>query len=177
MNKRRTSLTALILFVLGIAMAPSPGAASEAEDLRDLHNRALISEALAQYPYRWDTKDTQGFANLFTEDGIMERKVGGETVEGSVVQGKAAIFEYGREAHLGRLAEVQSRHHFSNVIFLELEANHAVTQNMALITHQVEGSAPAYISSSGIYLITWRNTEQGWKIANRALTVDRFTGP
>ena len=32
---------------------------------------------MAQYSYRWDSKDSEGFADLFTEDGVMERRVDG----------------------------------------------------------------------------------------------------
>ena len=138
-----------------------------------LEDRVLIGEMLAQYSYRWDSKDSAGFARLFTEDGAMERWVSGARVDGSVVRGRTNIYEYARRSHLGRLADRQTRHHFSALVFTELTENHAVTENMALITHQTAGNPPA-IASSGIYRITWRKTDQGWRMVQRALFTDRF---
>jgi hypothetical protein len=62
-------------------------------------------------------------------------------------------------------------------VFLELSTNAAVTENMALITHQTEDDRAAFISSSGIYRNTWKKTAQGWRIVERVLFTDRFTGP
>ena len=157
--------TSLIFLADVVSAAQSP----------DVINRLLIMENLAQYSYRWDRKDSEGFADLFTDDGVMERQAEGELVPGSLIKGKTAILDYARRSHQGRLADRQTRHHFSAVIFLELTADHAVTENMALITHQTAGSNPAFISSSGIYTITWRKTNEGWKMMRRVLQSDSFT--
>ena len=147
-----------------------------AAETTNVENRLQIMENLAQYSYRWDGKDSEGFANLFTDDGVMERRVAGELIPGSRLQGKSAILDYARNSHQGRLADRQTRHHFSAVTFLELSTDQAVTENMALITHQTAGSNPPFISSSGIYRITWRKTQQGWMMVHRILFTDRFTG-
>jgi len=157
--------------VLYWSVATGLAVGSEA-DLQ-LQDRALIGEMLAQYSYRWDGKDSVGFAELFTEDGAMERWVSGAQVDGSVVRGRANIFDYARRSHLGRLADRQTRHHFTGLVFKELSESHAVTENMALITHQTAGNPPA-VASSGIYRISWRKTDQGWRMAQRVLFTDRF---
>ena len=151
------------------------GVVSAAEAI-NVENRLQIMENLAQYSYRWDGKDAVSFANLFTDDGVMERHLEGELVEGSRVQGRAAILDYAQRSHQGRLADRQTRHHFSGVIFLELTTDHAVTENMALITHQTADSNSPFISGSGIYRISWRNTPQGWKMTRRILFSDSFRG-
>jgi len=161
----------LVFFVTAYLLA---GVVSAAESI-DVENRLLIIENLAQYSYRWDGKDSIGFAELFTEDGEMERRLAGELASGSLVQGKAAILDYAQRSHQGRLADRQTRHHFSGITFLELTSAQAVTENMALITHQTAGSNPAFISSSGIYRISWRKTSQGWKMTRRILFSDSFT--
>ena len=69
-----------------------------------LNSKMVIAETLTQYPYRWDSKSTQSFAELFTEDAVMERWRKGALIEGSRLQGKAAIFEYAQKAHTGRQA-------------------------------------------------------------------------
>ena len=146
-----------------------------ADDLSDLINRTAIIDVLTQYSYRWDSKDSAGFAELFTEDGVLERSINGVTVNRSKIEGKEAIYNYAKTSHEGRLADTESRHHFSGVVFLELTETSALTENMALITHQTDESAAPYIRSSGYYLNTWQKTRNGWRIRKRVLKVD--SGP
>ena len=155
------------VLIAGLAL---PAAAQE---LGSVEDRLLIAEQLTHYSYRWDGKDAEGFANLFTEDGAMARYTDGEPVGGSRVEGREAIHAYATRSHQGRLADRQTRHHFSGLVFLELSADHAVTENMALITHQPFGEPTAHISGSGIYRNTWRRTAEGWRIAERVLCSDR----
>ena len=120
-----------------------------AQHTESIGDRLAITEQLAQYSYMWDSKDSVGFANLFTVDGVMERRLGGELVSGSRVVGRQAILAYAKESHQGRLADRQTRHHMSALVFLELSADRAVTENMALITHQTADDRVPFISGSG----------------------------
>lgn len=169
--RRVTAVTALMA-VLGL-LAAEPAAA---QDLGELQARMEIAEQLAQYSYRWDSKDSEGFADLFTADGAMDRHRGGAPVSGARVVGHQAILDYARTSHQGRLADRQTRHHFSALVFLELTPDHAVTENMALITHQTADDTAPFISASGIYRNTWTKTPEGWRIAERVLSTDRFVG-
>ena len=135
-------------------------------------DRAAIYDVLTQYSYRWDSKDSAAFADLFTDDGVLERWVNGKKVDTATIDGKDAILEYAKNSHEGRLSDRLSRHHFSGVVFIELKENFAITKNMALITHQTKDDSTAFISSSGYYLNTWRKTEEGWRISKRILEVD-----
>ena len=139
-----------------------------------IQDRLAIADVLAQYAYRWDGKDAAGFVEIFTADAVMERWLNGELVAASKLEGHAEILAYAEQSHSGRLADRQTRHHFSNLIFLELGESAALTENMALITHQTEGNPPV-ASSSGIYRISWLKTDQGWKIQRRILYSD--SGP
>ncbi len=151
----------------------SPAAAAEISSTED---KLAIAEQVAQYSYRWDSKDSAGFADLFTDDGVMERRRDGEVVSGSRMVGHQAILDYAKGSHQGRLADRQTRHHMSALVFLELSTDSAITENMVLITHQTADDRVPFISGSGIYRNTWRKTAQGWKIAERVLFTDRFTG-
>lgn len=143
-----------------------------ADGVEDLLNRAAIIDILTQYSYRWDGKDSAGFAEIFTQDGILERWGNGERIERATIKGKDAIFDYAKTSHEGRLADRQSRHHFSGIVFIELTETTAITENMALITHQTVNDSSAFIRSSGYYRNTWRKTAQGWRISKRILKVD-----
>ena len=147
-----------------------------AQELGSIEDRLLIAEQLTQYSYRWDGKDAVGFSKLFTEDGVMERWRDGAVIPGSRVRGREAILEYARTSHTGRLADRQTRHHFSGLVFLELSASHAVTENMALLPHQPVGQQTAHISGSEIYRNTSRKTADGWRIARRVLSSHRAPG-
>jgi uncharacterized protein (TIGR02246 family) len=160
---RRSSLLALF----SILVAPALVLADPIED------RIAITDALFEYGYRWDAKDAEGLAALFTDDGVMERRVGGVLLEGSRVSGRRAILAYARNSHAGRLADRQSRHHFSGVVFRELGADHAVTEHVALITHQTATDETPIVVLSGVYRNTWRRTAEGWRISERVLSVDR----
>ena len=176
LNRLVRSVTSLRggVLVLGLVSWLAPGRAV-AQDLDALQDRLAIAEQLAQYSYRWDSKNSEGFANLFTADGAMGRGRDGTLVTGSRVVGRQAILEYARTSHQGRLADRQTRHHFSALVFLELTADSAVTENMALITHQPIGQAATHITASGIYRNIWRKTAGGWRIAERVLFNDRMT--
>lgn len=163
MSRTRVLLTIGYLLVANTTFA--------AEEL-SLEDRLLITDALTQYSYRWDSKDAAGFSRLFLEDGEMERWASGSLVEGSLVRGREAIYQYGVQAHQGRLADRQTRHHFSGLVFKVIDSVTVETENMALITHQTSGVAP-FISGSGIYRITWKKTDDGWLMAKRILFSDR----
>ena len=136
-------------------------------------DRVAIEEMIAQYAYRWDAKDAAGFADLFTEDAVIERWALGELKDR--LEGRDALLAYAHASHAGRLADRQTRHHMSGIVFIELTANSALTENMVLITHQTAADPPPRIASSGVYRNTWRKSAQGWRIAKRALFVDRVT--
>ncbi len=157
-----------LCFVWAISL-PAEGSENK---LTDLLNRAAITDILTQYSYRWDSKDSAGFADLFTDDGVLERWVNGKKVDSATIYGKDAILEYAKNSHEGRLSDRLSRHHFSGIVFIELKENSAITKNMALITHQTKDDSAAFIRSSGYYLNTWRKTEKGWRISKRILEVD-----
>ena len=178
LNRLVRSVTSLRggVLVLGLVSWLAPGRAV-AQDLYALQDRLAIAEQLAQYSYRWDSKNSEGFANLFTADGAMGRGRDGTLVTGSRVVGRQAILEYARTSHQGRLADRQTRHHFSALVFLELTADSAVTENMALITHQTAADSGPVIQSSGIYRITWVKQSDGWEMAKRMLFTDSFTSP
>lgn len=166
---RQAGLVALLV-ALGGFLPKTPVSGQDHDTVED---RLAIAERLAQYAYRWDAKDARRFADLFTEDAVIERWQDNALVDGSRVVGRPAIFEYARASHEGRLADRQTRHHMSALVFLELSGDMAVTENMVLITHQRVDDRTPFISGSGIYRNTWRRTDRGWQIAERVLFTDR----
>ena len=167
---RAITRTSLLRFAL-LGMLGAKALPVWADPIQD---RLAITDVLAQYAYRWDGKDAAGFVEIFTADAVMERWRNGELIADSVLEGHPEILAYAEQSHRGRLADRQTRHNFSNLIFLELGESAALTENMALITHQTAGNPPV-ASSSGIYRISWLKTGEGWKIQRRILYSD--SGP
>jgi len=161
----------VILTFAVLVLTTATGITQESEFSRD---RIEIAEQLAQYSYRWDSKNAEGFSELFTDEAVIERWYDGILVLGSRIVGRQSIFEYAKRSHEGRLADRQTRHHMSSLIFLELSEKRALTENMALITHQTAESGTPFISASGIYRNTWRKTGHGWRIVKRILLSDRM---
>ncbi|MEM7218258.1 MAG: nuclear transport factor 2 family protein [Pseudomonadota bacterium] len=133
-------------------------------------DRLAITEVMARYALYWDDKDARQFANLFTEDAVLELWADGD--RRSRTNGRASIYDYAKRSHGGRLADRQTRHHLSPPVFIELNANTAVTDQLVLITHQTLTQGRAEISGSGRYRIAWRKTDDGWQIAERTLNTD-----
>ena len=160
----------VILTLVILTFITTTGITQEAEFTRD---RIEIAEKVAQYSYRWDAKNAKEFSELFTDEAVIERWHDGVLVPGSRIVGRQAIFEYAKRSHEGRLVDRQTRHHMSSLVFLELSEERALTENMALITHQTEESGTPFINGSGIYRNTWRKTGHGWRIVKRILLSDR----
>ena len=164
---RSFGLVPIALSTLILACASNPNAEGSDAD------RSAIADVIAQYAYRWDGKDEQGFADLFTEDAVFEVEVSGVLVPDARVEGRPAIYAYAKDSHEGRLAGKQTRHHMTSLVFIALTDDAATTENMVLVTHQSETDATPQPRASGIYRNTWRKTSRGWKISRRLLLLDR----
>ena len=136
----------------------------------EIADKFAISEMLAEYSYRWDTKASQEFADLFIDDSILETWRGEVLV--SKIEGKQNILEYAEQSHTVRLIDRQTRHHFSGLVFKTLSETAAITENMALITHQTADDQQPIIRSSGIYRISWEKQSEEWKMSKRILFID-----
>ncbi len=160
------------LLALGLLFQAAASVGAEPQVEGQAAAKLAIQELISEYAFRWDSKLSADFAELFTEDASMERRLGGEPVAGSRLEGKQAILNYAVESHNGRLADRQSRHHMSGIRFLELGEDAAMTENLVLITHQTADDPAPVIRSTGIYRIHWRLTPNGWKMSRRILFTD-----
>ena len=165
-----TQMTALVIVIGALLVFLALSQTQLASQQTIASDRFAIEKAISQYAYRWDTKNAEGFADLFTEDAAMERWVRGELK--SEIKGRNAIKEYARESHQGRLADRQTRHHMSNIVFTEIGDDTALSENLVLITHQTAGSMPVPVST-GTYQIAWCKHDKDWKIMKRVLISDR----
>ena len=140
------------------------------EQLR-AEDRIEILELIADYAYRWDSKDADGVSCLYTEDAIHESYVDGETAPRFRAQSRLELRSVAVESFAGRLVGVQTRHHQSNTIFTEVRADSARTKTMFLTTHQrAEEPAPRLIFS-GVFEDMFVKTADGWRFARRVVYI------
>ena len=137
----------------------------------EIEQRMAIAEVISEYAHRWDGKDASAFVALFTEDVVIERWVDGERK--SRLVGREALLDYAEESFTGRLADRQTRHHISGLVFKRLAANSAETENIVLITHQLIGEPVSSVVATGVYRMSWRFTDSGWEIEKRVLLSDK----
>ena len=158
MNIKKLTAVAFLLTLVSISYSDG------------IANKFAISEKLAEYSYRWDTKASREFVDLFTDGSILETWRGEVLV--NRIEGKQNILNYAEQSHKVRLIDRQTRHHFSGLVFKTLSETNAITENMALITHQTVDDQQPIIRNSGVYRISWEKKSEGWKMSKRVLFVD-----
>lgn len=127
-------------------------------------DRIAIEAQIYLYAYTFDSGDFDGFAAVFTEDGVFEAYLIGHEEE--------AISRYEGTAELRRAAErdigpagTPFVHHTSGILFDALDSVETRTRAMVVVTKQLP-DGPA-IDNHGVYYDRWRKTAEGWRIANR----------
>jgi uncharacterized protein (TIGR02246 family) len=120
---------------------------TRAEDLEE------IRKLLARYCFAIDEKDAVGFAELFTEDGVFDFKLG------PPVQGREALRQF-----VSGIPD--DRHHVTANEIIELDGDRATVRAYALVTKE----SPPVISTMGDYKDVLRRTPSGWRFAHRIFT-------
>ena len=83
----------VILTLVILVFTTATEITQESEFSRD---RIEIAEQLAQYSYRWDSKNAEGFSEFFADEAVMERWRDSVLVSGSRIVGRQSIFEYAK---------------------------------------------------------------------------------
>lgn len=137
----------------------------------NVEGQLAIQQVIAQYSYAFDSKDSKGWAALFTPDALWEcvSLEGGEPL--THLEGRDAIREWAATRH-GQIPDnVRSYHHQSGILFEDMTAETARTRVMVIITAQVPGETEfkASVSITGIYHDKWSKTDEGWRFSERIL--------
>lgn len=136
-------------------------------------DKLAIHETIARYSYTYDGLDADGYAGVFTNDGVFEVFLPGQTSPAVRIESRMAIREWAARRLQKRRGRFGSRHYQSGTVFDELTANSAQTRTMVLVTHQHAGEPTPRIAHTGVYLDEWRRTDEGWRIAHRAAHLDQ----
>jgi hypothetical protein len=137
-----------------------------------LADKIAILEVIARYSYTYDGRDADGFAHLFTADGIFEVVYAGGNPPELRLESREAIYAWASQRHQKVVQDIRDRHFQSGTLFDVLTGEHAQTRTMVLITHQgAEDPVPRPVLS-GVYHDRWLKTRTGWQMAQRTLHHD-----
>jgi uncharacterized protein (TIGR02246 family) len=131
-----------------------------------LEDKLAIQEVIARFSYAWDAKAAEDFAQLFSEDAVLEIFTSGDTSPQLHLVSRTAIRQWAVQNHAERLGGIQTRHHQSGLLFDELTSETARTRTMVLVTHQEATEAVPRLHRSGMYQMQWRKLPEGWCIAH-----------
>ena len=139
-------------------------------------DRLDILQKIAEYSYTFDGKDAEGWANLFTEDGIWDSILKGQKTPTEHLVGRDSIREWAANRHNTITDTYRSFHHQSGTIFDELTPNSARTRTMLILTGQDMAPADparggAQVTITGVYHDEWVKAAAGWLMAKRVLVI------
>src|SRR5262249_30079224 len=131
-----------------------------------------ILEVIARYAYTYDGRDADGFAQLFTEDGIFEVIASGGSQPELRLESRATIHAWVVQRPQQVVQEIHDRHYQSGTLFDVLTQEYAQTRTMVLITHQGAYDPTPRLVLSGVYHDHWHKTQHGWQFTQRTLRHD-----
>jgi len=135
---------------------------------QNMNDVLAIQQQVARYSYTFDSGDAEGWANVFTEDGLWEFYARGATTPATRLEGYQQLHDFCAQRFRDRPEGVTSYHHQSGLIFDELTADSARVRTMLILTIQVPKEAPR-LYFTGVYQDQWVKTPQGWRIKYRVL--------
>jgi uncharacterized protein (TIGR02246 family) len=141
-----------------------------------LEDKLAIHEMIAQYSYAYDSKDADGFAQVFVENGVFEIFVPGKTMPVVRLQSRQAIRAWAAQRLQARLGRFTSRHYQAGILVDALTAEEARVRVMILVTRQEATATPPSVHLTGVYHDVWRKTPEGWRLTHRAAYADRDPG-
>jgi len=137
--------------------------------MTDFEDVLAIQQAIANYSYTFDSGDAEGWANIFTRDGVWEYYGIGEDKPATKLDGHDELRRFAEQRYRDRPEGVRSYHHQSGIIFDELTSDTARTRVMLVLTVQTAGERSARVLTTGIYHDQWQKTPQGWRLTYRVL--------
>ena len=134
-----------------------------------IEDKLAIQQAIANYSYMFDSGDAEGWANVFTRDGVWEFFGAGQEKPSIKLEGHGALRQFAEQRNRDKPEGVSSYHHQSGILFDELTSDTARTRVMLILTVQSTGERTARVLTTGVYYDQWRNTPEGWRLVYRAL--------
>ena len=141
-----------------------------------IEDKRAIHKMIAQYLYAYDSKDADGFAHVFVENGAFEIFAPGKTIPAIRLPSRTAIREWATQRLQERIRRFTSCHYQAGSLFDELTTEEARVRVMVLVTRQEVTDTQLYVHLTGVYHDRWRKTPEGWRLVYRAAYADRDPG-
>src|SRR3989442_751113 len=113
--------------------------------------KLAIHEMIAQYSYMYDSKDADGYAQVFAENGEFEIFVPGKTGPVVRLQSRKEIHKWAAQRLQERRGRFTGRHYQSGIRFDELTSAEARVRVMMLVTRQEATDKRPYVNLTGVY--------------------------
>ncbi|MCZ6546063.1 MAG: nuclear transport factor 2 family protein [Chloroflexi bacterium] len=143
----------------------------------DPEDRFAIQDLIADYAFFWDNKDADGWAGLFTPDGVWElylRSVRNPVrrltnVGERITAARSAFFSPIRH---------QTRLYHSGLRFDELTEDHASVRSIILVVELLDSPRAGTVQPlfTGTSSDTFRKTPIGWRFTRREIHGDQSPG-
>lgn len=159
---------ALALLLVSLPLgAQTTNAGALGRRVRDLEDRAALRALVDTFSILADRKDVRSQTMLFTEDGLVETRRGGEVV--SRLQGRAAL----EQAFGAFLANFQTVYHFNGQHAVTIDGDRATGTLYCLVTLIGSEHGRRMMTTNGVYYHDEYVRENGrWLIARRTSFFD-----
>ena len=148
-NLRLAACFALVWALVGFSFAEAQ--TLTAQDYEE------INQLYARYNIMLDSGDAEGWADVFTEDGVFGNS-----------EGRAALIEFATGFHSGQGGNAR---HWNTNIHVTPTADGA--DGTCYLFLWSVASRPATITATGIYHDKLVKTENGWRFKSREVNIDR----
>ena len=142
----------------------------------DLEDRFAILDLMADYAYFWDGRDPEGWARLFTPDGVFELYIPGVRPPVRRLTNVGERITAARAAFVSQMTR-RTRLFQIDVRFRDLTHDYASLRCRILLLQldldEGEGIRPLYTATTSDQ---FRKTPVGWRFAKRELHSDQNSG-
>jgi ketosteroid isomerase-like protein len=152
------SIIAFVLTWLPVALFAQ---FAEADSVRD---RIEIQEKLLYaYAYTYESKDCEGWSNLFTTDAVLDLGPVKASGRDAIRQGCIAL-------QRNVVGNIKTRHNMMNIVFDQLTPRRAQTRTYLILTWQKPGDQTITVQATGTYRdVTVKSDDGRWLFEERKL--------
>ena len=142
-----------------------------ADDHIEINDRLAIDDLLSKYSHTWDSKDPEGWADLFIDKGIWENSFAGNV--GRTLKSNKERFEFAKELQESfRQKGVTTRHHQTNTLLTVKEDGELHGETVFSVIWQYIDDPLPKLMHSGVYRDHYVKTDKGWRFKVREVRFD-----
>jgi SnoaL-like domain len=140
-------------------------------------DRQEITVLIYNYSYMFDSKNLDGFLNLYSQDAIWEAFVGGSSSPAQALNTPDEMRQFfGKQMQQFAEDGIQSRHFLTNLAISRTGPALAEGTAMFIVTHQAydQPQGTAVVLHTGVYKYQFVKTHAGWRFRRIEAHVDHI---